>query len=280
MSDHPSFWQAINPQLTIGAPIRPEPLRLDNSGLDGISDKLMREGWLQVPPLFTQKMITSLRQGILNLGARGLPPVYIYVYDQPWQLFATLHPLIGRFLSEDFRLLPNFWAWHRATEKGSSGGTPHRDCQAETRFADGLGGELLMSLSLWVPLTDATTDNGCMHVLPRAMEQRYDPPLDDPDRIDLNEGIALPAKAGSVLGWPQDLYHWSGQATGRSTTPRISLSLEFQNPAFEPLRAPLLDITNPPTLDERLALIAEQIPRYRHMEQLDFDPARLQQPPV
>lgn len=275
MSNGASFWQAINPQLTIGAPIRPDPLRLDGASLDGISQKLTEDGWLQTPPLFSEDVIGPLRQGVLNLGDRGLPPVYIYVYDEAWRLFAALRPLISHFLGEDFRLLPNFWAWHVPTTKGASGWPPHRDCQAKTRFADGLGGELLMSLSLWVPLTDASTDNGCMHVLPRDREAGYNPPLDDPDRIDLAQGVALPAQAGSVLGWPQDLYHWSGQATGRSQTPRISLSLEFQNPAFAPLRDPLLDIANPPGLDERLALIAEQIPRYRHMEQLEFDPATL-----
>ncbi|RED49027.1 phytanoyl-CoA dioxygenase PhyH [Aestuariispira insulae] len=240
-----------------------------------VSRNLEEEGYLQLPPVFDNAWVTPLRDGICNLAANGLPPVCIYLYDQPWHLFAALRPLVSRFLGDDYRLLPNFWAWHLSTEAGSRGWPAHRDCQAQTRFPDGLGGHLLMSLSLWVPLTDADEDNGCMHVLPRSVENQYDPPLDDPDRIDYRQGRPLPAKVGSVLGWPQDLFHWSGRATGRSEVPRMSLSLEFQNPAFDPLRTPLLEIDNPPPLEVRLSLIKDQFARYRHMEKTTFDPESL-----
>ena len=269
-------WARINPHLSIGG--NSTPSAADLPALAEISRHLEEQGYLHLPPAFAEAAIRDLRQGLENLARHSLPPVCIYVYDQPWLLFAALRPLISHFLGDDFRLLPNFWAWHLSTEPGSSGWPPHRDCQAETRFPDGLGGQILMSLSLWVPLTDATIDNGCMHVLPRPMEARYDPPLDDPDRIDFSHGKALPAKAGSLLGWPQDLFHWSGRATGRARIPRMSLSLEFQNPAFEPLRAPLLEIDRPPPLATRLALIADQFERYRHMEDLTFDPTLLAKP--
>lgn len=272
----PAVWQAINPGLSI------DDAGSILSNLE-ISPQLMEQqvaqfhdqGYLNFPPLFRASEIQPLKQGILTLADAGLPAAYIYIYDQPWQLFARLRPLISHFLGENFRLLPNFWAWNIPSEKGHRGWPAHQDCQAQTRFDDGLGGDLLMSLSLWVPLSDATLDNGCMHVLPRSKELAYQPALLSQDQIRPADGLALPAKAGSVLGWPQDLYHWSGETTGLSEEPRISLSLEFQNPAFEALRDPLLDLDNPPSLAERLDLIHQQFPRYRHMEDTGYHPQEL-----
>ena len=167
-------------------------------------------------------------------------------------------------------MLPNFWAWHIPTNEGASGWPAHRDCSGQTRFQNSDTGDTLMSLSLWVPLTDVTADNACMSVLPRSHELRYDPPLTDPEKINPDDGIPLPAKAGSVLGWSQDLYHWSGRMTENAKTPRVSLSLEFQNPAFAPMAEPLLDIRTPPSFEDRLQLIADQIPKYQHMEPMAF----------
>ena len=110
-----------------------------------------------------------------------------------------------------------------------------------------------------------------MVVLPRSREMLYDPAITDPAQINADDAIALPAKAGSVLGWSQDLYHWSAYVPANAKEPRISLSLEFQNPAFAQLAEPLLDIGRPPPFKDRLSLILRQFEKYKHMEHVNFD---------
>ena len=125
-------------------------------------------------------------------------------------------------------------------------------------------------MSFWVPLTDATIENGCMAILPKSREILYDAPITNPNQIKPSDAINLPAKSGSVLGWSQDLYHWSRHVTTNSVTPRVSLSLEFQNPAFAPLIRPLLNIAHPPLFKERLDLVFSQFEKYKDMESVNF----------
>lgn len=109
---------------------------------------------------------------------------------------------------------------------------------------------LPISLSFWLALSDTGPDNACMHVVP------------------LGEGarpLALPAARGDVLVWRQDLLHWGGRMTRAARGPRISLALEFQNTAFEPLAQPLLDPERPPGRAERIRLIGLQRAKYRRL---------------
>ncbi len=267
---NPEFWREMNPQLTIGDAYQPDLSVNMIKVVHRASDMLGRDGYFQLPPQFDEQVLNPLRDAIKALAHIGIPPVYIYLYDQPWAIFADLRQLISNFLGDDFVLLPNFWAWNISSVEGARGWPPHQDCAARTRFPDGAGGDVLLSLSLWVPLSDATLKNGCMAVLPRLYEHYYNMPLDDPGIIKPEHSIALPAKAGSVLGWTQDLYHWSNRVTVDGENPRLSLSFEFQNRAFEPLAEPLLDVTCPPSFETRLELISKQFEKYQHMETMDF----------
>tara|TARA_R110002072_G_scaffold123048_9_gene258112 strand:+ start:829 stop:1653 length:825 start_codon:yes stop_codon:yes gene_type:complete len=260
----PDFWRRLNPQLSLSAdPPAVAARRFTPDQLDQVSRQLEEEGYLFLPPLLSAKEIARLRLGVERLVARDFPPAFAYLYDDYWQLFASLSPLLARFLGDRFRLLPNFWAWHVAPGEENSGWPPHRDYQGQSKV-----GEFLISLSLWIPLSPATPENGCIYVLPLSREAHYDRPVEGPADLDLQDIRALPAQAGSVLGWRQDLFHWGARSTRRASQPRISLSLEFQNAAFDPLATPLLQADQPPGFTERLALILAQFDKYRHMERL------------
>ena len=234
----PDFWRRLNPQLSLSAdPPAVAARRFTPDQLDQVSRQLEEEGYLFLPPLLSAKEIARLRLGVERLVARDFPPAFAYLYDDYWQLFASLSPLLARFLGDRFRLLPNFWAWHVAPGEENSG---------------------------W----PATPENGCIYVLPLSREAHYDRPVEGPADLDLQDIRALPAQAGSVLGWRQDLFHWGARSTRRASQPRISLSLEFQNAAFDPLATPLLQADQPPGFTERLALILAQFDKYRHMERL------------
>lgn len=260
------YWRNLAPNLSIGSDFpNDQVIGLDSSQIEFASAQLHREGYFTLPSIIPLKIIKDLRNAMWALKKAGHPPVYIYIYDQSWFVFASLQKLISQFLGDEFALLPNFWAWHLETDAGSAGWPPHQDCQAQTVFPIDAESNLLMSLSLWVPLTEATVDNGCMVVLPKSRETQYEGGITNIDEIDLGDGKQLPAHAGAVLGWTQELYHWSMAATGKSNSPRMSLSLEFQNSSFDPLASPLLNASEPIDFQGRIALIEQQFEKYKHI---------------
>lgn len=232
--------------------------------LSQIAAHLWDKGYLQLDPLFSLGDLAPISAALDQLKAASIPPVYIYLFDQPWQLFERLRNLIQHFLGADYALLPNFWAWHLDTV-GDGGWPPHRDCDAQTVFDIG-GDKLLMSLSLWVPLTDVDEENGCMYVIERDQETEIRA-LQSPPKEDLLAfAAALPAKAGSVLGWPQDVMHFGGTYGPGAKNTRKSLSFEFQNAAFDPLVEPLLDTRTLPGFDVRKKLLSAQFEKYQHID--------------
>lgn len=253
-------WLALAPDLSIGGEASIEELTFSSSMLSDISTSLWEDGYLSLPPLFDPSELASVRDAIFALFEQDIPPVYIYLFDQPWWLFARLGPLLRHFVGENFGVLPNLWAWHLNRE-GARGWPPHRDCDAMTVFGEGEDA-VLMSLSLWLPLTDADESNGCMYIVPQS---RYEANSAS-QKADLMDARSLPAKAGSVLGWPQDVYHWGGSYTSAAKNPRVSLSLEFQNRAFDPLADPLMDMGKLPPFEIRRSLIQDQFAKYRHID--------------
>ena len=184
-------------------------------------------------------VLARLRAGIETLVGHGLPPAMIYLYDEAWQVFMRLRPLLHHFLGDRVKLLPHFWAWHVDPAKDGRGWPPHRDY--------------------------------CMYVLPHSFERCYFQKVMKPEDVVLQDVRALPARPGTVMGWRQDLYHWGGRASAFAREPRISLSLEFQNAVFDPLADRLLDLDRPPVFNDRLELIAQQFDKYQHMQSMDDD---------
>ncbi|WP_169544521.1 phytanoyl-CoA dioxygenase family protein [Sneathiella aquimaris] len=256
-------WESLCPELTIEEAYTFPQIDFSDDRLDDIATGVWGNGFIHEKPVFSQEQLHPLLKALTLMQAKGIPPVYIYVFDQPWYLFKQLNQLIGHFLGDEYALLPNLWAWY-FDAPGERGWRPHQDCHLETVFDLG-GDKMLMSLSLWIPLTDCTEENGCMFVLPREKEHvlRDNPEMEQA----LLEPYAqpLPAAAGSVLGWPQDLVHWGGTFKEGAVPPRASLSLEFQNTAFDPLVAPFLDAGAPPVFQERLSLIQGQYEKYKHI---------------
>jgi hypothetical protein len=75
---------------------------------------------------------------------------------------------------------------------------------------------------------------------------------------------ALPAPAGSVLGWGFDVLHW-GSARTEGAPPRVSVAYEWLGPDHSPAESdpPLIDLNDGlPALAERLNLIGKAILAY------------------
>jgi hypothetical protein len=191
------FWERLAPQLTINEYTQStRPITPSREVLRELSCSIDKDSYFQLSSLFATSEIDAIRNGVFALIDNGLPPVFIYIYYQPWALFDKLHPVIQLFLGNTFSLLPNLWAWYIPPTKGALGWPAHTDCSAVMRFESIDGGTTLMSMSLWIPLTNATLENGCMAVLPRSREVLYDPTITDSTQIRSDDAVSLPAKAG------------------------------------------------------------------------------------
>lgn len=202
---------------------------------------------------------------------QGLPPLFAFVYDAPWTAFAQLAPIIAPILGEDFRALPDFWCWYLVPNADARGWLPHRDRPGTVR-ADGTPN----TLTVWLALTDATVDNGCIYVLPKAFDPRYGTSAAPVIGIEDVQNIrALPAAAGTALGWDQQLWHWGARSTRHAQGPRVSIACEFQRADVHPYNVPLLDVCAPPPFEERLRLIGKQLRQYTHIAPLAPEISRL-----
>jgi ectoine hydroxylase-related dioxygenase (phytanoyl-CoA dioxygenase family) len=199
------------------------------------------------------------------LHANRLPPVFAFHFDEFWLVLAQLRRVIATILGDGYVMLPDFWAWHVDPMTADSGWPPHRDKGRRALFPDGRP----QSLTLWLPLTDATPINGCIYVVPADRDPTYNTAAEESLQFTLSDIRALPAAAGSILAWTQAIIHWGGHAASRDAPPRISLSCEFQRGDVAPFNSPLLPPAAMPDFATRHSLIGRQVLRYRQMEPLD-----------
>jgi hypothetical protein len=255
------FWQQLAPELPIEGPPAAPLVAVDDARRDALWNALLTDGWFQLDPVLPAGEVERLARAMLRLRDDAIPVVFAFVYDDPWQLSAQLGEVLAAILGPGFRVLPDFWAWCLDPAQRDKGWHPHRDMG----FSSLLPNRQPISLSLWVPLTDATPDNGCIYVLPACRDRHYLARENRNDVVDVQEIRALPAAAGSVLGWTQALLHWGSRAGERARAPRVSFSIEYQRGDGAPFNRPLLAPWPAPSFERRLGLIGKQILQYRHM---------------
>ena len=218
----------------------------------GIRDQLLSQGYFEVPPALPPDLVARVRDDVQRAAEDA------FLEDAMWDLLDLLVPFAREALDSDVAILPAFWAWRLTPNE--SGWTPHRDDIAHARDADGE----LAAVTVWVPLTDATTKNGCIYCVPAYWDIAYQSRTCNTVIMSENSVRALPAPAGSVLGWSHALLHWGGRC-GPDETPRLSTS-------FELIRADLastVPLAHPagwrPPSSERKALMDRMRERYAHM---------------
>jgi hypothetical protein len=270
-------WAGLAPALSIergaeAAALETRPL--EEAERARALQRLATEGWFRVDPVFDLRVVDAMRAAVLALVARGWPPVFAYVYDELWQVLRTpsLVKLLSSALGPGYRLSPRVWAFCVPAEKGAAGWPPHVDGGAGTHTTD--------RMTLWLPLGDATLENGCMVVVPkdRLPEGTPDAFANDMSRLPpatwramLQGSRALPARKGSILGWDFQVIHWSG-IVDDAEAPRVSLAVEAfgEDIVPTPSEEPMLDPGELPGLRERLRAIARGLLSYER-----FEPAML-----
>jgi hypothetical protein len=228
-----------------------------NQSFERLTRRMLKDGYFGEFDPGLLELTPRIADAVQRCVDAGLPAVFVWLYDEPWQCFRRLRDVLGHFLGQDYRMLPDFWAWHVDPKKLETGWGPHVDRARHKCLApDGSP----LSLTCWIPLTEANPLNSCMYVVPAFLDPFYGRPsernaLPKPDSI-----RAIPAKAGDYLIWNQSVLHWGGSSSEFADAPRISLALEFQRADVEPFNTPLLIST--PDFGARLRLVGKQIQQY------------------
>ena len=260
-----AFWQAHFPGLSLSGR---DPAR--EPGQKPMSDpreqaligaRMREEGYFQLRNETLEILAPKLADAIRTCVSLDIPPAFIFLFDETWACFQSLHPILSGFLGENYRMLPDFWAWHVDPQAGQAGWKPHRDKGRRSLATDGSP----LSLTVWMPLSDATPLTSCMYLVPANLDPTYNTPNEREWRFEVASIRALPGKPGDFLCWNQAVLHWGSKSSRFAPHPRLSMALEFQRGDVPPFNKPLLPPFAPLSFDMRLKLVAKQVIQYRHM---------------
>jgi len=268
------YWRTLNPQLGVAAAAsrQVEAATVPLQQVDDCVAAIAREGYFQLHHLLAPDVAKQMRAAMENLCAHDWLPVFAFMYDEFWQMTrgaAVTHLLTGA-LGEGYMQRPGVWAHRVQPVRGAAGWLPHVDSYGKK----GTPGHL----ALWFPLSDATLENGCMYVIPRDL---IDPEIAERFselktvaatelRLLLQRARALPAAAGTLLGWDFNVIHWGSTALGGGE-PRLSVAIEFvsrKDAGLDPRTVPFSVDGNLPTFAERARMVAASIVEYSRHETL------------
>ncbi|HEY8616126.1 phytanoyl-CoA dioxygenase family protein [Phenylobacterium sp.] len=256
-------WRALCPELTLSTTLPPNA-RSNGLGADAMSRARARmrlEGYFGEHDPELERLAPRLADAVSRLVRAGIPAPFLFVYDEAWTAFHRMSGLLADLLGPDYRVLPDFWAWHVDPAAEQAGWRPHRDKGGKALRADGTP----ISLTIWIPLSDSNPLNGCMYMLPANRDPAYNTPEEDKWQIDLPSVRALPGAPGDFFCWNQAVLHWGARSSRFGEKPRISMAMEFQRADEAPFNQPLIAPLTALPFAARIRLIAKQIVQYQHM---------------
>jgi hypothetical protein len=257
--------------IDVGCVRAAETSALDDGAISELVDGVDETGYFVIPRLIDPGFIDRLRDGVERVRAAGWPPVFVAVFDEFWTVVRTpsfVH-LASSLLGDGYRYLPNVWAHYVSSDRQVAGWAPH---------VDGPYGSERMSI--WLPLTEATTRNGCIGLVPKDL---MPPSVGDGflERTTYTSGElqmmlqgsrSLPARPGAIMGWEFGVLHW-GSVCQDGEPARVSMAVEIvadgaalaedeglARRADEPI----------PSFEERLEIIGRGLASYGR-----FEPAML-----
>jgi hypothetical protein len=258
------FWRELAPEFHVSDTrfLQSQTVwQVEAPTLDTLRELIRVEGYFQLPPQQWDLPLSDMAKLVQILDSHKLPLPFAFVYDEYWCLFLRIHRILDGILGEGYLRRPDFWTWLVNPQKDDSGWRPHRDNTYQTLLPNGMP----KTVTVWIPLTDATPLNGCMYIVPADRDPTYGTPEDGQWRHQPADIRALPAAAGSLFMWNQAVLHWGSHSSRRATESRISLAFEFQAGNIPPYNQPLTKPLEIPSLAVRLQLVAKQILQYKHM---------------
>jgi len=256
-----TFWRETFPELTITGSAGQAVAALEPGRLGIVAERMRVEGYFQEADAELVDLAERLSRAIERCASLSIPPVFVFLFDEAWQVFDRQRETLASLLGPGFQVLPDFWAWRVDPQAGQAGWRPHRDKGYLSLRPDGTP----MSLTVWVPLTEAKPANGCMYLLPADRDPVYGTENENNWKVDFPAIRALPGKPGDWFCWNQAVLHWGGQTSKFCHEPRMSIALEYQRGDIPPMNEPLLGTSPRLSFEDRLRLIAKQILQYQHM---------------
>jgi hypothetical protein len=264
----PEFWRTQFAQLDLSGKVEADrhasemPYRAADRAID--EERMVEDGYIQGHHPALATLAPKLAEAARHCIAMGLPPVFLFLFNDVWRCFYALAPAISPFLGSPLCALPDFWLWHVDPKTGDTGWSPHVDKGPYALDREGRP----LSVTVWIPLSRATPLNSCIYLVPasRDPEYRVAERRRDPDVTDVR---AVPVNPGEFLCWNQAILHWGSASSRFADEPRISMALEFQSAAIPPFNEPLIRDPEALDFDAKLRLIAKQILQYRHMYAVD-----------
>jgi hypothetical protein len=263
----PAFWREHFPELDLSGPVdaarHAGEMPYGATELSADAERMAEDGYFQGSHPILETLAPKLATASRRCVELGLPPVFLFLFNDVWRCFYALRPALEPFLGSPLWALPDFWMWHVDPKTGEAGWAPHADKGPKSLDHDGRP----LSVTVWIPLSKATPLSSCIYVLPASRDPGYLAP--ERRQVDLTQVRALPVQPGEFLCWNQAVFHWGSASSRFAEEPRISMALEFQRTGMRPFNEPL--IRDPETLDfsGKLWLVAKQILQYRHMYAVD-----------
>ncbi len=220
----------------------------------GSMAELHAKGYARLGPVLAPEEAKALGSIVSGLAADGWPAVFVFMDPRVWGIQRRLEPWLRTALGKSYELLPTVWA----SDARRTGDRPRRARSDVAIATDGAP----EAITVWIALSDATPDSGCVCILPPACDPFYSLTTANVDVKDVQNVRVLPAAAGTALAWNHRVLYWNARPSSPAENPCMSLAFEFR-------RAGTLEGTNAndrvraPSFRERLAFIAAQILRNR-----------------
>lgn len=261
------YWAAFAPKSagSAGSPLRgsppPESSPLTDDEVARAIEHYRREGYFETRAVIDPATCEALRGVLEAVLADGWPVVFAFAVEEVWA--ASQSPSLVRLLEgalgPGYRQRHQIYAHWISPLAGAAGWPPHVDGHGSTA-----------RVSAWLPLSDATPENGCMMLIPKsripdelrgmAYHDRKSFTGGEAHRL-LHATRALPTKAGSLLGWDHDVLHWGSHCDGGGK-PRVALAVEFESASYAGSESPLYDPLVVPPFGERMRAIARAVLGY------------------
>jgi hypothetical protein len=260
------YWESLSPSIHIGKLAAIEDVDVDPAAQSRCHRFFNEEKYFETPVLIAPSTLAHLNAVIDAVTSADWPAEFALVDDAFWLCarVPAIRALVEARLGQGYRQIPHVWLHVVRKVDGAGGWPPHFDGFRTNR------------ISVWLALTDATTTNGCMFVVPpksmpesfRTMKIETLPTMDVMRAMHATR--AMPVPAGASLGWDFDVFHWGGRAV-QPGLERRALSMEFLAATESPEEdeVPILDVDAPlPSLDLRLKVIAIGLDTYSKREPL------------
>ena len=269
-----SLWRLLNPDESIEEtrPLQPDAsYRLSLQEAESQIELLKQDGYCYIPAVIDPQKIDRMLACVRLMIQNKFPPVFCFVYDIFWQVILDLDPIFRELLHGDYHVIENAWTWVVDGNKTTSYFPPHRDLTDDEDFIDEEGRPTL--LSVWIPLTDVTTQSSCMYVLPASRDPEYPHGVAGWRKRWKTEGHrpwkaeelvnirALPAPKGTLMGWNAGVFHWGSEPDAKAPE-RISIGYYFHAANAKRKHPVLLDLGKPFPMQARLNVVFEAMRLY------------------